>query len=242
MVPGSDSRVALHALEAYSAMHLTCNEEIVGSIPTKGSIDVVFSMELFPVIVSENTMPKQECASIIAGLEKVNFNILSENPDIHPDTILTFTVREDFERGRIVKKLREILTTYAEQFYGVKVLELVGGSFVKYEIGQMIGRHRDWEPNDMFDSGKERTEIHLGSVTYLNDDFTGGELVLKKIDFDINEDLPEHNKEEHGNLITLKPVTGTTIFFGSDRYHLTKEITSGVKYCFTIFYVIDISQ
>jgi predicted 2-oxoglutarate/Fe(II)-dependent dioxygenase YbiX len=66
----------------------------------------------------------------------------------------------------------------------------------------------------------------LTSVTYLNDDYEGGELVLGFM------------KDQNGNCQSFKPLPGTTIIFGSDiRYpHQVLPVREGIRYSIVKWY------
>jgi len=87
--------------------------------------------------------------------------------------------------------------------------------------------------------------VHISSITYLNEDFIGGEIVIaetsKNIDKSSNEQrqLVLEQIANNSTLMTLTPKTGLTIFFDALCWHITNPITSGIKYCYTDFYSIE---
>lgn len=189
---------------------------------------------LLPTIISENIISKDDCLLIVDALKDQTFNHipqnynLPENPNEDAMRIRTLSIDSQFEQHSLIFKLENSLVSFIEKFYRVKVLNVAGQCIVRYTNGQFINLHKDWEPNDAYVLEHKKSQVHLSSVTYINGDFSGGEIVLKE-DYIMGDDL-----------VTLNPTAGSTIFFSGDKYHITKPITSGVKYSYTNFYTLDI--
>lgn len=68
-----------------------------------------------------------------------------------------------------------------------------------------------------------RYNFGLTTVTYLNDDYEGGEVIFKIFD---------DETEETFSLITYKPVAGDCLVFSSTwpNFHAVKQVTKGEKY------------
>lgn len=68
-----------------------------------------------------------------------------------------------------------------------------------------------------------RHNFGLTTVTYLNDDYEGGEIVFK---------IFHDETEETFDLITYKPTAGDTLVFSSKwpNFHAVKQVTKGEKY------------
>lgn len=77
----------------------------------------------------------------------------------------------------------------------------------KYNTGMGMGPHAD-DYDGSFG-------LKYSLVTYLNDDYDGGEI-----------DFPEHN-------LMIKPKSGSLVMFPSTYVHEAKPITSGNKYMYT---------
>ena len=71
----------------------------------------------------------------------------------------------------------------------------------------------------------QRDHTSMVSLTYLNDDFVGGNTILDDLD------------------LSIKPSIGKTIFFdGMKHRHSVSKITSGTRYTLALWYTKDISQ
>jgi predicted 2-oxoglutarate/Fe(II)-dependent dioxygenase YbiX len=187
-----------------------------------------------PTIISENIISKDDCELILASLKNKTFDHIPQNYNLPDDPnedamrIRTLSIDSQFEQYSLISKLENSLVSFIEKFYGVKVLNVAGQCIVRYLNGQFINIHKDWEPNDPYVLEHKKSQVHLSSVTYINGDFSGGEIVLKE-DYIMGDDL-----------VTLKPNAGATVFFSGDKYHVTKPINSGIKYSYTNFYTLDI--
>lgn len=85
-------------------------------------------------------------------------------------------------------------------------LDLDSIQFKKWNAGQSMGPHFDGQDGD--------TSLAFSMVSYINDDYEGGEI-----------SFPDHN-------ITLKPKAGSLIMFPSQMpfMHEVKQIRSGTRY------------
>ena len=189
---------------------------------------------MLPTIILENVISKDDCALISNALKNKSFNFIPQSYNFPQDEkedpmrIQSLSINFDFEQYSLISKLEKSLISSVEKFYGTKVLNVTGQCIVRYVDGQFINLHKDWEPNDPYVIEHKKTQVHLGSVTYINGDFSGGEIILKE-SYGIKDDL-----------IILKPESGVTVFFSGDKHHITKPIISGVKYSYTNFYTLDI--
>lgn len=97
-------------------------------------------------------------------------------------------------------------------------LDLSHISLSKYENGMGMGPHCDAS-----DPNGTGTNLRYSLVTYLNDDYEGGELHFK-----------DHN-------ITIKPKAGSLVLFPSTEpyYHESKPLKSGVKYMYTTHWLVN---
>ena len=83
-----------------------------------------------------------------------------------------------------------------------------------------------WEINSKQDMHLDgaRDTTNLTSITYLNDDYLGGETIFK-------------------NGIIVKPEIGKTVFFDGKKYlHGVSPITKGKRYVLAIWYTSDLNS
>lgn len=105
-----------------------------------------------------------------------------------------------------------LLSEMIEDKFGRELVKHQTPGFRKWDIGDYQPLHADGEnlegvPNEAF-------QVDYASVTYINDDYDGGE-----IEFPLQE-------------LVWKPVAGTAIFFPANRWfqHSVHSITSGVRF------------
>lgn len=112
---------------------------------------------------------------------------------------------------------------------GFRVEDLTGTSIRKWYTGEKQDPHADCEAVFFRDENGIQMEpinnpsslfIEYAALTYLNDDYEGGEIYF-----------PEYDME-------IKPKAGTLVFFpGSDLYtHGVRPITSGTRYAIMTFF------
>jgi len=114
--------------------------------------------------------------------------------------------------------------TIAER-YNQRTLAQIGDTIIKYEKGQYIGFHKDWDSESEWVITHNKQTVHLSSILYLNDDFHGGNLFFQ-----------EREKEP---TLVYSPLKNSVIFFDALTFHRTDPITDGVKYCVTNFYTLS---
>jgi len=92
-------------------------------------------------------------------------------------------------------------------------LDLSHVSLNRYDSGQGMGPHYDGQDGD--------SNLKYSFVTYLNDDYDGGEI-----------NFPNQN-------LTIKPKAGSLVMFPSQKpyIHESKPVLSGVKYMYTTHWV-----
>jgi len=112
--------------------------------------------------------------------------------------------------------------------YGKKMSYMQGGDFVRYGIGQSLPYHQDWTVSEWVIK-HQLPVVHLSSVFYINDDYSGGELI-----FSSSKQTGYGNDE-----ISIKPKAGTIIFFDALRWHASAPVTGGFKYASTNFYTLE---
>jgi hypothetical protein len=103
-----------------------------------------------------------------------------------------------------------------------------GGDIVRYEVGQSLPYHQDWTVSEWVIK-HNLPVVHLSSVFYINDDYTGGELLFSSA-----------KRNEYGHdVMSLKPSAGTIIFFDALHWHASAPVTGGFKYASTNFYTLE---
>lgn len=93
--------------------------------------------------------------------------------------------------------------------YGLTLKKISAPQFTKYQQGHFIAPHRD--------TGQAYPNRIFSAVTYLSDDYQGGEI-----------DFPTIGK-------SYLPKSGTTLVFPADMLHAVKPVKSGVKQIFLFF-------
>lgn len=89
----------------------------------------------------------------------------------------------------------------------------------RWDVGESQEQHADGESHDGIPN--ETYIVDYGSIVYLNDNYTGGELYFSAYD------------------ISFKPTAGTLAFFPSSTYYIhgVKPVTSGVRYTSPHFWI-----
>jgi hypothetical protein len=189
---------------------------------------------MYPVIVSEDIISKEECDFIVNLAKDKVFSHTPQNANLPEDPILdnirirALHLYSDFEGFSVLEDFQTRLNNFVEKQFSAKIINVTSHVLIKYTANQYINIHRDWEPTDPYVIENNKQQVHLSSVTYFNEDFVGGEICIKEKDiFD-------------SDLMTLTPRTGTTVFIDGGKYHITKPIISGAKYSYTKFYTLDV--
>jgi len=112
--------------------------------------------------------------------------------------------------------------------YGKKMAFMQGGDFVRYGAGQSLPYHQDWTVSEWVIK-HNLPVVHLSSVFYINDDYSGGQLLFSS-----------NKRNDYGHdCISIKPEAGTIVFFDALRWHASAPVGSGCKYASTNFYTLD---
>jgi len=112
------------------------------------------------------------------------------------------------------KYLTRFVNNTAVNFWGINTF-IEGAQIVKWPVGS----------NQPFHHDDTREKTTFTSVTYLNDDFEGGETYFT------SEDL------------MVKPKVGRTILFDGKKFeHGVKKITSGIRYTLAIWYSSNVLE
>ena len=113
--------------------------------------------------------------------------------------------------------------------YKENMLSFQGGGIVRYQPGQSLPYHRDWTADDKWVVEKNLPTVHLSSVFYINDDYKGGELKLSS---------QRYGDFKH-DIMSLKPVAGSIVFFDALQWHASAPVKNGFKYASTNFYTLE---
>ena len=112
------------------------------------------------------------------------------------------------------KHLTRFVNNTAVNFLGINTF-IEGAQLVKWPVGS----------NQPFHHDDAREKTIFTSVTYLNDDFEGGETYFT------SEDL------------MVKPKLGRTILFDGKKFeHGVKKITSGIRYTLALWYSSNVLE
>lgn len=138
-----------------------------------------------------------------------------------------FTKMTD-EIKSITSKINEMCKDVILKIYAKKTTHIQGSGFVRYEVGQSLPYHQDWTLSEWVIK-HDLPVVHLSSVFYLNDDYSGGELLFssKKL-----------NNYGH-DIVSMKPKAGTIIFFDALQWHASSPVVKGIKYSVTNFYTLQ---
>ena len=119
----------------------------------------------------------------------------------------------------IYQKLKLCIDDYA-QYWGINVVYYEAFNFVKYEgAGTHFNIHADHGP---------AYNCTVSAVIYINDDYVGGELLFSSA-----------KRNDYGHdIMSIKPVAGTVIFFDALQWHASAPIKNGFKFASTNFYTL----
>ncbi len=152
------------------------------------------------IIVLDNVFTKEECLSMTSYYDN---NISSSQ--FSKETLNNFidiNLNDSFLSPKI-RKVENIARNNYDPNIGID-----WGHVVNWPVGASHNLHLDFRKQDTV----------LSSITYLNDDYTGGETFIK-------DDLQ------------IIPKVGRTIFFNGQQYvHGVKKILSGSRYSLPLWY------
>ena len=156
------------------------------------------------IIVIPDHLPSAVCSELI-GVYKNNKHSAKVWRDTKPLDLENISNQEELNRCKVAIKY---VNNTAVSFFGRDTYVEVG-EIVKWPTNSYQPPHCDIA----------RESTTCTSITYLNDDFEGGETYLTKENF------------------TVKPKVGRTILFDGKRFeHGVKKITEGVRYTFALWY------
>jgi Rps23 Pro-64 3,4-dihydroxylase Tpa1-like proline 4-hydroxylase len=179
---------------------------------------------MYPTVIVENLIEEDKLNLIQSSFHDLNFQL---NPSAKEETYSTlryFPIGESFAYYDFIKKIDKKIENHIKAHYSKEVESYTGQSIVRYVEGQFIDIHKDWEPKDEWVILNNKKTVHLSSVFYFNDNYSGGDLVFYN-----------NNKEKY---FFIKPKKNCVILFDALQTHSTIPIISGVKYSYTNFYTL----
>ena len=156
----------------------------------------------------------------IKGYKKVvdwDYTINNQNStwprtDVGPEYSQAHKISYDIIK-MIDEPYRDVLKIWAEKT-GNKEIDLITKNYTikKYNPGGSIAAHTDRDNNHDFNT------FDWTALVYLNDDYTGGDLVFDNLGY------------------RLSPKAGSILLFPADELHTAEKVLSGHKY-FLFFYI-----
>ena len=155
-------------------------------------------------IILPEHMPSMVCSDMIS-MYKNNKHSANVWRDTKPLDVRNISNQEELNRSKFaIKHLNNTAVSFFGRDTYVELAEIVKWPTESYQ---------PYHTDDI------RETTTFTSLTYLNDDFEGGETYLTK-----------------ENLV-VKPKVGRTILFDGKRFeHGVKKITEGVRYTFALWY------
>jgi hypothetical protein len=138
-----------------------------------------------------------------------------------------FTDMSD-EIKMIAIKINQMCEEFIYDKYSKKMSYMQGGDFVRYGIGQSLPYHQDWTVSEWVIK-HNLPVVHLSSVFYINDNYSGGELLFS------SKKLNNYGQD----IMSIKPKAGTIIFFDALQWHASSPVADGYKYASTNFYTLE---
>lgn len=128
----------------------------------------------------------------------------------------------------IVSEINKMCEQLILEKYDKKMSYMQGGDFVRYGAGQSLPYHQDWTVSEWV-LKHNLPIVHLSSVFYINDEYSGGELLFSSSKLD---------GYKH-DAVSIKPTAGTIIFLDALQWHASAPVTKGFKYASTNFYTLE---
>ncbi len=161
------------------------------------------------------------------SLNKVNANHNNLNKTLPwlDEKVISWNNIDDKNLKQDILKYKFLLTQLIHDCYKTIVFPIFT-DLVVWQKGKKMQIHHDDNHDDGVEDKLLKKRI-ISTVTYLNEDFVGGETVIYK-----------NNKE----FFTNKPKTGSVLIFTSDNRckHSVNEIISGTRVTMPIWFTNDI--
>jgi 2-oxoglutarate-Fe(II)-dependent oxygenase superfamily protein len=176
------------------------------------------------ILVSENTLSLKECAFLIDLYDR--YSGLTRCRDYNSRPLLDYYTLRDVDREsaswvygialRCKEKIEGSLSTpelFVESLFIACLLP--GDSHIAHADNERI-EHGRWVPN-------HTPQRDYTGLAYLNDDFTGGELVFPDLD------------------VVIVPKAGLLVVFPSDHefVHAVPKVLSGKRYSLPVWFTVN---
>lgn len=164
---------------------------------------------MFDTLIVEDFLPREQILSVFSTVKSIDFSSSDASPHLK---VSSFNI-EGFPY---------ISTKRIEGLYGKEVLAFKGLSMLRYDSGDAINPHQDFE--ESYEDENDFKPI-ISLILYLNDDYKGGELCIG-------------SQDKSEVFLKLKPRPGTAIIFDAKHFHWTEPVISGIRFSYTAFYKI----
>jgi predicted 2-oxoglutarate/Fe(II)-dependent dioxygenase YbiX len=183
------------------------------------------------ILVQKEAITPEDLRLLLAHVQQARMadslvsNFANDAQDGAVEWVVNRTVRDTQEVDLptdIKEKLRRIddasVKAFINPFYAVEVRDREPTQILHYGVGGHYIPHVDaetlYKDEANLDMWEKTLDRDLSVVYFLNDDFTGGELVFPELDF------------------VIKPAAGTLVCFPSDHnyIHGVNPVTSGHRY------------
>jgi hypothetical protein len=177
---------------------------------------------MYPTVIIENLIKEDTLNLIQSCFSSLHFGLNPSAKEEAYSTLRGCFVDENFPYYDFMKKIDKKIDTHIKAHYSKKFELFTGQSIVKYVENQFIDIHTDGQPKTEWTILNKEKTIHLSSIFYFNDNYSGGDLIFYN-----------DNKEK---CFFIKPKKNCLILFDALQTHSTIPIISGTKYCYTNFY------
>lgn len=170
--------------------------------------------------------------------QKINseYSILDDRMPWFDDDHIPMGKISDYHIKDIIKKHRDVVTTLVSDCYK-SVAYPHFTDIVLWRTGRKMAFHKD----DGYEGDTHLYVRHFTTVTYINDDYVGGETLIKSQETSLPIGvIPELEVPCYKSI----PKTGSVVIFVSDERceHSVNEVLSGNRITIPIWFTTDISH
>ena len=169
------------------------------------------------IFTVQNFLSEDEIELLLSMVKDPNVWLISQYKNKYSDNN---AIKKLYPKEHeLLENIRNRWKKLISKFYDVEI-ETYNGNICKWPVGGLQRPHADKEWND--GSPGEQNYYDIGSVVYLNDDYTGGEIYF-----------PQHG-------ISLKPERGSATAFPGDLFfiHGVSEVKDTERYAIPIFWTV----